>query len=226
MTSTTPRNTLVELLAVDEVGTPELPFSWNVAPTQLVYAVATSAGGARKLRALRWGLVPSWADDQRIGSRMINARCESLREKPAFRSLISTRRVLMPVSGFYEWRRPLPGAPGLKQPFYFHREGGAPLVFAGLWDLWLDREGRPLRTCTIITTASNKTLAPVHGRMPVIIPPEAWEEWLRPGQAQGILDELLVPAPDDLLEAHPVGTTVNNAANDGAHLILPQTVQA
>jgi putative SOS response-associated peptidase YedK len=226
MTSTTPRNTLAQLLAVDEVDTPELPFSWNVAPTQLVYAVATSAGGARKLRALRWGLVPSWANDPKIGSRLINARCESLREKPAFRSLIGTRRVLMPVSGFYEWRRPEPGVKGLKQPFYFHRADDAPLVFAGLWDLWRDGDGRALRSCTIITTASNKTLAPVHRRMPVIIPPEAWEEWLRPGQAPGLLDQLLAPAPDDLLDIHPVGAAVNNAANNGAHLVLPQTVQA
>jgi putative SOS response-associated peptidase YedK len=226
MTSTTPRNTLVQLLAVDEVDAPELPISWNVAPTQLVYAVATSLGGARKLRALRWGLVPSWAKDARIGSRLINARCESLREKPAFRSLISTRRVLMPVSGFYEWRRPVPGVAGLRQPFYFHRADGAPLVFAGLWDLWLDDDGRPLCSCTIITTASNKTLAPVHPRMPVIIPPEAWEQWLRPGQPRALLDELLVPAADDLLDVHLVGAAVNNAANDGAHLILQQAVQA
>jgi putative SOS response-associated peptidase YedK len=226
MTSTTPRNTLAQLLAVDEVDAPELPISWNVAPTQLVYAVAASVGGARKLRALRWGLVPGWAKDARIGSRLINARCESLREKPAFRSLISTRRVLMPVSGFYEWRRPVPRVPGLRQPFYFHRADGAPLVFAGLWDLWLDDDGRPLRSCTIITTASNKTLAPVHPRMPVILPPEAWEQWLHPGQPLALLDELLVPAADDLLDVHLVGAAVNNAANNGPHLILQQTVPA
>ncbi|MGD0808542.1 MAG: SOS response-associated peptidase [Acidimicrobiales bacterium] len=226
MTSTTPRNTLASLLAVEVLDAPELPISWNVAPTQLIYAVATGVGGARKLRALRWGLVPSWANDPKIGSRLINARCESLREKPAFRSLISTRRALVPVSGFYEWRRPAPGAPGLKQAFYFRRADGGPLVFAGLWDLWIDNEGQALRSCTIITTASNNTLAPVHHRMPVVLPEQTWDEWLTPGQSPERLDRLLAPAPDDLLDVYPVGAAVNSAVNDGAHLILPQTVEA
>jgi hypothetical protein len=145
-----------------------LPISRNVAPTQPIYAVATSLSGARKLRALRWGLVPRWAKDPRVDARLINARSETLTKRAAFRSLVSTRRALLPASGFYEWRRPEPGTSSLKQPFYFHRADGAPLVFAGLWDLWLDAEGRPLRSCTIITTAANKTMAPVHHRMPVV----------------------------------------------------------
>jgi putative SOS response-associated peptidase YedK len=145
---------------------PELPISWNVAPTQPVYAVATSSSGTRKLRALRWGLVPSWTRDPRIAARLINARSETLGQRPAFRSLVSTRRALLPVSGFYEWRRPDPGGSSLKQPFYFQRADGKPLVFAGLWDLWLDAQGRPLRSCTILTVAANKTMAPVHHRMP------------------------------------------------------------
>jgi putative SOS response-associated peptidase YedK len=135
-TSTTPRDTLAQLLDVDEVDTPELPISWNVAPTQPVYAVATSSSGTRKLRALRWGLVPSWTQDPRIGAKLINARSDTLAQRPAFRPNVSTRRALLPVSGFYEWRRPQPGNSSLKQPFYFHRADDEPLVFAGLWDLW------------------------------------------------------------------------------------------
>jgi len=179
--STAPRDTLARLLDVEEVDAPELPISWNVAPTQPVYAVATSSSGMRKLRALRWGLVPSWAKDPRIGARLINARSETLTKRPAFASLISTRRALLPFSGFYEWRRPEPGPPASKQPFYFHGADGQPLVFAGLWDLWLDAEGRPIRSCTIIMTSANKTMAPVHHRMPVVLPRGAWDEWLRPG---------------------------------------------
>jgi putative SOS response-associated peptidase YedK len=223
-TSTIPRDALARLLEVDEVDTPELPISWNVAPTRPVYAVATSSGGSRKLRALRWGLVPNWAKDPRAGAKMINARSETLTKRPAFRSLISTRRALLPVSGFYEWRRSQSSGPTPKQPFYFHRADGEALVFAGLWDIWYDAESRPLRSCTIITTTANETMAPVHHRMPVVLAQEAWDEWLHPGPlGAGRLDELLAPAPDDLLAIHPVGITVNDARNDGAELITPTT---
>jgi putative SOS response-associated peptidase YedK len=222
--STTPRDALARLLDVDEVDAPELPISWNVAPTQPVYAVATSSTRARKLRALRWGVVPSWAKDPRIGARLINARSETLTKRPAFRSLVSTRRLLLPASGFYEWRRPEPGSAARKQPYYFHQAGGEPLVFAGLWDQWLDAEGRPLRSCTIITTAANKTMAPVHHRMPVVLPPGAWDEWLRPGPlGRTRLNELLAPAPDDLLDMYPVGIAVKSARNDGPQLLVPGT---
>jgi putative SOS response-associated peptidase YedK len=210
------------LLDVDQVDAPELPISWNVAPTQPVYAVATSSNGTRKLRALRWGLVPSWAKDPRIGARLINARSETLKQKPAFRSLIGTRRALIPVSGFYEWRRPQPDSPTVKQPFYFLRADGAPLVFAGLWDIWRDAEGQPIRSCTIITTAANKTMAPIHHRMPVVLPRDAWDQWLHPGPVDGRrLAELLAPAPDDLLDIYPVDTAVNDARCNGSELIVP-----
>jgi putative SOS response-associated peptidase YedK len=221
-TSTFPTDTLARLLDIDEVDAPELPISWNVAPTQPIYAVATSSNGARKLRALRWGLLPSWARDPRIGARLINARSETLVQRPAFRSLVGTRRALLPVSGFYEWRRPEPGSPAPKQPFYFHRADGEPLVFAGLWDLWHDAEGRPLRSCTIITVAANKTMGPVHHRMPVVLPRGTWDAWLRPEPlSRALLNELLVPAPDDLLDVDPVGSAVNSARNDGPQLLVP-----
>ncbi|HXW79947.1 MAG TPA: SOS response-associated peptidase [Acidimicrobiales bacterium] len=221
-TAIIPRDTLARLVDVDEVEAPELPISWNVAPTQLVYAVATSSNGTRKLRALKWGLVPSWAKDPRIGSRLINARAETLHERPAYRYLISSRRALLPVSGFYEWRRPAPGEPGAKQPFYFYRGDGQPLVFAGLWDIWYDAEGVAMRTCTIITTTANANLAPVHHRMPVIVGPHDWDEWLKPGPLPPRrLVELLVPASNELLDGYLVGPAVNSARNDGPKLVEP-----
>jgi putative SOS response-associated peptidase YedK len=223
MTATTPKDTLARLLDVDEVDAPDLPISWNVAPTQPVYIVATSEGGDRRLRALRWGLIPGWASGPKIGAKLINARAETLSRKPAFRSLVARRRALVPVSGFYEWRRPALDNGNFKQPFYFYRPDGGTLVFAGLWDLWLDAEERPLRSCTIITTTANKTMAPVHHRMPVVLSQENWEEWLHPGPLRrGRLAELLVPAPEGLLYAYPVGTGVNKALNDGPELITPQ----
>jgi putative SOS response-associated peptidase YedK len=226
MTATTPKDTLARLLDVDEVDTPDLPISWNVAPTQPVYLVATSSGGARRLRALRWGLVPSWAEDPRTGGRLINARAETLSRKPAFRALVDRRRALVPVSGFYEWRRPTPENGNVKQPFYFHRPDGGLLVFAGLWDLWLDAEQRPLRSCTVITTMANKTMAPVHHRMPVVLSEHTWDEWLQPGPLRpGRLAELLVPAPEESLDAYPVGEEVNKAGNDGPELIEPRALQ-
>jgi len=219
-TSTTPRDILARLLDVDEVEAPELPARWNVTPTQPVYAVAISSTGARKLRALKWGLIPSWAKDPRIGSRLINARAETLDQRPAYRSLLASRRALLPVSGFYEWRRPEPGEPATKWPFYFYRADGQPLVFAGLWDIWYDAEGRPIRTCTIVTTAANSTMASVHHRMPVILARHDWDEWLKPGPlSPSHLAGLLVPAPDELLDGYPVGPAVSSARNDGPELI-------
>ncbi len=226
-TSTIPRDTLAQVLEVDEVEAPELPLSWNVAPTQPVYAVALSSGGARRLRALRWGLVPHWAKGPGGGSGLINARSETLAQKPAFRSLVTSRRALLPVSGFYEWRRPQPGEQVPKQPFYFHPAGGGPLVLAGLWDLWRDAEGRPLRSCAIITTSANGTMAPVHHRMPVVVARDDWQEWLGPGPLRpGRLERLLAAPPENLLDAHPVATAVNKAGNDGPELVRPVPLPA
>ncbi len=222
MTATTPKDTLARLLEVDEVDAPDLPVSWNVAPTQPVYVVATSSSGARRLRALRWGLVPNWAKDPRIAAKLINARAETLSKRPAFRSLVARRRALVPVSGFYEWRGQPPGARNPRQPFYFRRPGAEPLVFAGLWDVWFDAEDRPLRTCTVITTTANKTMTPVHHRMPVVLSPGHWDEWLNPEPLRpGRLAELLVPAPEGLLKSFPVGLAVNSALNDGPELVEP-----
>lgn len=203
---------------MDQVGAPELPKRWNVAPTLELYVAATSSDGSRKLRAVRWGLVPSWAGDPRIGCRLINARAETLTTKPAFRSLINRRRALVAVSGFYEWRRDEGG----RQPYYFHAPCGEPLVLAGLWDIWYDAEGRALRTFTIITTEANNAVTAVHHRMPVTLIPGAWEEWLSPASLSAQrLEMQLAPAPDDLLSFHALGTAVNSTKNDRPELVLP-----
>jgi putative SOS response-associated peptidase YedK len=225
MTATIPKDRLGRLLDADDSDAPDLPPSWNVAPTQPAYAVASSLSGVRRLRVLHWGLVPNWSQGPAIGAKLINARAETVSGKPAFRSLVERHRALVPVSGFYEWRRPGVNGDGSKQPFYFRRPDGGPLVFAGLWDLWKDAESRPLRSFTIITTAANQTMAPVHHRMPAVLLPPDWDEWLHPGPLRkGRLADLLVPAPEDALEAYPVGSGVNKSANDGPELIEPAVV--
>jgi putative SOS response-associated peptidase YedK len=210
------------MLDVDQVDAAELPSRWNVAPTQPVYAVLHDRRGARSLTALRWGLIPHWATDARIGSRLINARGETAAQRPAFRDAMRARRAALVFDGFYEWRRPAPGQKGPAQPFYFHRADGQPLVLAGLWETWRDGEGRPVQTCAIVTTSANATMAPVHHRMPVILSPGSWADWLSPSpMAPHELGETLVPAPDDVLAAHPVAATVNDVRNDGPELVLP-----
>jgi len=244
-TLTLSRDQVAELLSVERVDAPELPPNWNVAPTQPVFVAAVSNAGLRHLRALRWGLIPSWAKDPRIGARLINARAETLGAKPAFRDGARWRRGLAAFDGFYEWRLAEPEVPegGVpqssyseagnsrnslraarppSQPYYFRRADGKPLVFCVLWDIWWDAEGLPLRSFSIVTTRANKTMAPVHHRMPAILGPEHWDEWLQPSPlGQHRLRELLAPARDDLLSVHPVRTTVNSTVNNGPELIEP-----
>jgi putative SOS response-associated peptidase YedK len=217
------RDDLEALLPVDVVDAPDLPRRWNVAPTQPLYAVRERSDGKRALEAMRWGLVPRWADDARIGARLINARAETLAQRPAFRHLIGRHQALLPVSGFYEWRR----QGTTRQPFYFRRRDGYPMVLAGLWDVWSDEAGQHVQTCTIITTAANSTMAPVHHRMPVVLPERSWPAWLSPRAAPTAHGAAaLAPAPPDLLEAYPVGQAVNSAVNDGPGLVQPVTEQA
>ena len=202
---------------------PDLPANYNVAPTNDVYAVvATVTDAPPVVRPFHWGLVPSWAKDVKIGSRMINARSETIADKPAFKKLFATRRVLIPMDGFYEWQQ-VTGQKA-KQPMYIHRRDSEPLAVAGLWSMWRDREAGPdapwLHSCTVITTSANATMAPVHDRMPVLVPPTRWHEWLDPDNADlDMLRALMVPAPDDLLAMHPVSTSVNHVRNKGADLI-------
>lgn len=196
--------------------------SWNVAPTNDVYVVSED-GGVRRLVPHHWGLVPIWAKTPAIGSRMINARAETLADKNAFRHAFRRRRCIVPVDGFYEWKV-VPGQK-TKQPYFIHRSDGEPLAFAGLWEEWRgpDRGGnQQLRSTTIITTTANETMAPVHDRMPVLLAPSTWDTWLAPDNTDTeALGRLLVPAPPGILVMHPVGTAVGNVRNKGPELIDP-----
>jgi len=219
--STSPPDALRRWFEVDEVLAGEIPPSWNVAPTDPVYAVGETAG-RRVLRAVRWGLVPSWAGSAKVASRFINARGETLTDRRAFADAFHRRRCIVPADGFYEWQ-PLDGGP--KQPVLIRPAGGGVLAFAGLFEVWDDpgRPGRePLRTCTIVTTTANSLISPIHDRMPVILARAAWAEWLdRAGRDPAPLRPLLRPAPNDLLEIVPVRTLVNDVRNNGPELIEP-----
>jgi putative SOS response-associated peptidase YedK len=195
---------------------PNLRPRYNIAPTQAVPIVRRNDGGGRELALVRWGLIPAWAKEAGIGSRLINARSETMAEKPAFRSAFRKRRCLVPADGFYEWRKPEGGGP--KQPMLIRRRGEGPFAFAGLWERWRGPEGE-VETCTILTTEANSILAPIHDRMPVILDPASYDRWLDPAQTGA--EELLRPCPDGWLEAFPVSTRVNNVRNDAAELITP-----
>lgn len=214
-TSTTPAEVLASAFAVDEVAVEALEPRWNVAPTLDVPVVAVRSSGRRVLGTMRWGLVPSWATDPSIGSRMINARAEGLAERAAFRAALGRRRCIVPADAFYEWQA-VPGRG--KLPWAIRRRDGAPMAFAGLWEVWHGPGGAaPLRTCTIITTTANGVLAPLHTRMPVVLDPADWARWLMP--APDDPTSLLAPAPDDWFEAFPVSTRVNKVDNEGPELL-------
>ena len=192
---------------------------WNIAPTQYIAAVRAGDGGRRALAMLYWGLVPSWAKERSIGARMINARGETLREKPSFRNAYKRRRCLVLADGYYEWQR----SGGVKQPFFISLASGEPFGMAGLWESWRDpATGEPLESCCIVTTAPAASVAHVHDRMPVIIPAGAHAEWIDAANADvERLDRLLVPWAADGLVARPVSRRVNDARNQGADLVEP-----
>jgi putative SOS response-associated peptidase YedK len=221
--SSTPVAKLAKRFMVEEVKVEKHEPSYNVAPTDEVLAVAVGKEGHRQLGAFKWGLVPSWARDPKIGNRMINLRAETVSEGAAFRRTLARRRCILPADGFYEWKDM--GKGRRKQPFFIRSRSGDPLALAGLWEVWKPRDEQDaewLRTCTIITTEPNALLAPIHDRMPVVLPPETWDTWLdESNQDVDALAALLVPAPDDLLELYPVGNDVSNVANDGEQLIVP-----
>jgi putative SOS response-associated peptidase YedK len=196
---------------------PNFPPRYNVAPTQPI-AIVRFWEGQPRFALVRWGLIPSWVKDPRAFSLLINARGESVLEKPAFRSAMRYRRCLIPADGFYEWRRD----GERKRPYYVHRRGGGLMAFAGLWESWSGPNGEEMETAAIVTTAANRTLQSIHDRMPVIVPPEAFDLWLDCGKVDGETAATLIsPAPDDLLELYEVSTAVNRAANDSAVLIEP-----
>jgi putative SOS response-associated peptidase YedK len=199
-----------------------------VAPTNDIYAV-TADGGVRRVEAFHWGLVPGWAKDPKVGSRMINARAETLATKNAYKPAFKRRRCLIPADGFYEWKK-LPGKKQ-KQPYFISRPDGERYAFAGLWEVWRgpkdaegNRTGDPLRSATIITTTPNDTMAEIHDRMPVILPATAWDQWLDPANDDiDTLGRLLVPSPPVLTHLQPVSTLVNNVRNKGEELMRPAT---
>ncbi|MCP4436316.1 MAG: SOS response-associated peptidase [Actinomycetia bacterium] len=213
---------------VDEVSEQALEHrpNYNTAPTTDVFVVY-SDGSTRRLDTFHWGLVPKWAKELKVGSRMINARAETVAEKPAFRAAYRRRRCIVPADGFYEWNKP-EGA-GAKQPWYITRPDGEPYAFAGLWEQWKgrlpgsaeDSDEVTVRSTTIITGSPNDKMAELHDRMPVILPAAAWEQWLDPASEVEGIAKLLVPAPPKLITFHPVSTEVNNVRNKGPHLMDP-----
>jgi putative SOS response-associated peptidase YedK len=203
--------------AVLDVFGVELPFDpaphYNVAPTQLVAAIRAGRNGLEGAE-LRWGLVPFWAKDPSIGNRLINARAETLAEKPAFREAFQRRRCAILASGFYEWRK----SPSGRTPYFIAPRDGRPIAFAGLWERW--RQGdRQLETCTIVTTDANRALHDLHERMPVILSAEAVRVWVDPQQPVEAVAGLLRPAPEEQLAFHAVSRAVNSPANEGEELI-------
>ncbi len=196
----------------------ELPPRYNIAPSQPVAAIRAGGSGARELTLLQWGLIPSWAKEPAIGSRMINARAETAAEKPSFRAAMKRRRCLIPASGFYEWTR----VGAAKQPFFVRMKGGRPFALAGLWEQWCGEDGSELETCAILTTSPNELAAKIHPRMPVIIAPGDYGRWMDPANEKpGTLEPLLRPYPAGEMEAHPVSRHVNNPRNDDPACIEP-----
>jgi len=195
---------------------------FNIAPTQPV-AVVPNDGNSR-LDFFTWGLIPSWAKDPQIGNRLINARAETLAEKPSFRSAYRRRRCLILADGFYEWKQ-VPGRK-TKTPMYIRMQDGGPFAFAGLWENWHSPDGSEILSCTIITTQPNKLVQDIHNRMPVILPEDAYELWLTPGElpSQNI-DHLLQPYTKTEMDAYPVSTQVNSPANESPECITPVTIQ-
>lgn len=196
---------------------PEVTPRYNIAPMQPALVVRQRSTGERVAHFLRWGLVPSWAKDASVAARLINARCETLAEKPSFRSAYKRRRCIVPASGFYEWKV----EDGGKQPYYIHPAGAELFGFAGLWERWAPPEGEPLDTFTIITTEANSAMAPIHERMPAILAPGDFGLWLSGETEPDLLRQLLTPCDTNWLEMHPVGKLAGNIKNESRELILP-----
>lgn len=195
----------------------ELAPRYNIAPTQPVAVVANT--GQNKVDFFVWGLIPGWAKDPTIGNRMINARSETLAEKPSFRAAYRRRRCLVLADGFYEWRK---NSDKSKTPMYIQLESREPFAFAGLWEQWFTPDGGEVLSCTVITTEPNALMRTIHNRMPVILPRNAYAQWLDPNeQAPERLQPLLTPFPAEEMTAYPVSTFVNNPHNESAQCIAP-----
>jgi putative SOS response-associated peptidase YedK len=208
-------NEIIARFAVAEVAAQVGP-RYNIAPSQNVAAVIEHPH--RQLVTFKWGLVPSWAKDPSISSRMINARAETLAEKPSYRQALAKRRCLIPADGFYEWKKMKGGS----QPFHIRRRDGGLFAFAGLWERWEGGDGEPLETCTLITVEPNELMAKIHDRMPAILKPEHEELWLDAKASYApALTQLLRSYPDEELEAFPVARAVNSPAYEGPSCVEP-----
>jgi len=197
---------------------PQYAPRYNIAPTQPILAVPNDGSG--KADFFIWGLIPSWAKDASIGSRMINARAETLAEKPSFRAAYKYHRCLIFADGFFEWQAQPDGK--TKVPHFIRLTTGKPFAFAGLWEHWQSPEGSELRSATIITTEPNRLMAAIHNRMPVILPSDAYAQWLDPAPRQAAdLQKLLVPFPAEAMTAYPISTLVNKPENDRQEIVLP-----
>ncbi|MEZ5842995.1 MAG: SOS response-associated peptidase [Hyphomicrobiaceae bacterium] len=194
------------------------PPRYNIAPTQPVAIVRTSAANRRELALVRWGLIPSWVKDPAAFSTLINARAEGIAQKPSFRAPLRHKRCLVPADGFYEWI----GKPGAKRPHLLRPRSGGPMAFAGLYEQWMGADGSEMDSMAIITVPASRAVSVVHDRMPAILPPEAFEAWLdcKTREPREVV-HWLRPAPEDLLEIIEVGTRLNNPRNEGAELQTP-----
>jgi putative SOS response-associated peptidase YedK len=194
---------------------------YNIAPTQPVAVVRDR--DEKNIELFRWGLIPAWAKDVSIGNRMINARSETLSEKPSFRAAFARRRCLILADGFFEWQH---SSKTHSQPYYFQLEPHKAFAFAGLWESWQPAEGAPLLSCTIITCAANARVAPLHDRMPVILEGERMWDWLSPSALPNDLQSLLVPYPAENMTSYPVSPRVNSPAYNGTDSTVPQNVDS
>lgn len=217
---TATKSTLAQQFTLD-LGTlvMELPERYNIAPTQQVLAIRTNSDGSRSGDMLSWGLVPSWASDRSIGSRMINARAETLHEKPAFRSAFKRRRCLIPASGFYEWRK----AGKWREPFFIRPRDDSPVAFGGLWESWRDPDsGSVFSSCAIVTVEANDLIRPLHDRMPLILDQLDYDEWLDDDiDNTRHLQSLLLPYASEAMTLYPVVPLVNRVGAEGAELLTP-----
>ncbi len=191
---------------------------YNIAPSQPVAVIANN--NEKRIDFFLWGLIPAWAKDLKIGNRLINARAETLAEKPSFKNAYKRRRCLILTDGFYEWQKQ--SGSKTKTPMYIRLASGRPFAFAGLWERWQSPDGSEILSCTIITTAPNELLKPIHNRMPVILPPDSYPAWLNPAEQQPAdLSYLLKPYPAATMTAYPVSTLVNNPRHDAPECVVP-----
>jgi len=200
---------------------PNFPPRYNIAPTQPI-AIVRLVDGKRHFALVRWGLLPSWVEEPKTFTLLINARGESVAEKPAFRAAMKRRRCLIPADGFYEWQ----AACKRKRPFYVRAKSGTPLAFAGLWETWEGPNGEEIETAAIVTTRANFVLSPIHDRMPVIVTLDGFDLWLDTATVDAATAAaLFAPAPENLLEAYEISTAINRTANDDRIVLEPVTAR-